>query len=56
MQTNSIIMNNCIKLYLYYDLKHQFSILKLVYYRNKSGQAGVFGVRTHAKNTQTANY
>ena len=56
MQTNSIIMNNCIKLYLYYDLKHQFSILKLVYYRNKSGQASVFGVRPHAKNTLTANY
>jgi hypothetical protein len=23
---------------------------------NKSGQAGVFGVQLHAKNTQTTNY
>jgi hypothetical protein len=27
-----------------------------LYHLNKSGQAGVFGVRPHAKNTLTANY
>jgi len=27
-----------------------------MYHLNKSGQAGVFGVRPHAKNTLTANY
>jgi hypothetical protein len=31
-------------------------IYKNEYHLNKSVQAGVFGVRTHAKNTLTANY
>jgi hypothetical protein len=30
--------------------------MESLYHLNKSGQAGVFGVRPHAKNTQTANY
>ena len=38
-----------------------FTLLNIIYlfrsyHLNKSGQQGVFGVRTHAKNTLTANY
>jgi hypothetical protein len=29
--------------------------IKKLYHVNKSGQAGVFGVRLHAKNTLSAN-
>jgi hypothetical protein len=42
-------------------MKHDLSIIFDLsycfhpYHLNKSGQAGVFGVRPHAKNTLTAN-
>jgi hypothetical protein len=37
-------------------VESQSFIIFCQYHLNKSGQAGFFGVRPHAKKTRTANY